>query len=71
MCCAVCLLAVSRSDRQYGCNLRGGEHVGTERDQIKKKQKEYTPTRIPGTAACSKESIALRGAAGLYVTGLT
>ena len=25
LCCAVCVLGMSRSDRQYGCNLRGGE----------------------------------------------
>ena len=60
MCCAVCLLAVSRSDRLYGCNWRRGKHVVTERDQMKTKQKEEytTPRIIPGTALCSKESTA-------------
>ena len=46
LCCAACLLAVSGSDRQYGCNLRGGKNMGTERDQItiimNKKQKTST-----------------------------
>ena len=65
LCCAVCLLAVSRSDRQCWCNLRGGRNRGTERDRLKKKQKyEYTTRTyrylvlrfIPVTAVCSKES---------------
>ena len=32
--CAVCLLPLLRSDRQYGGNLRGGKNSGTVRDQI-------------------------------------
>ena len=37
---AVCLSAVSRSDRQYGCNLRAGGNMGTERDEMKKRKEK-------------------------------
>ena len=38
--------------------------MGTERDELKKNQKEeYTTTLIPGTAVCSKESTAQRDTA--------
>ena len=38
LCCTVRLLAMSRSDRQHGCNLRGGENMKrTERGQSMKK----------------------------------
>ena len=65
LCCAVCLLAVLRSDQQYGCNLHGGENMGTERGQI---NEEKTKRRVHNmyyytwyyrvTAGCSKESTA-------------
>ena len=42
LCCAVCLLAVSRSDWQNGCNLGGGGNTSTERDHLKKKKKTST-----------------------------
>ena len=44
LCCAVCVLAMSRSDRQYGCNLRKKKMSRTERGQIKEKKDEYTRT---------------------------
>ena len=31
LCCAVCLLPMPRSDRYYGCNVRGGANMKTER----------------------------------------
>ena len=38
LCCAVCLLAISRSDRQYGCNLRNNKKH--EEDQERKINEE-------------------------------
>ena len=58
LCCAVCLLAVSHSEGQYECNLRGGKSMGTERDQMDKNQKDEYTTRIPRTAVRLKESTA-------------
>ena len=43
MYCAVWFLAVSRSDRQYGCHLHGGGgHGDRERSTEEKAQDEYT-----------------------------
>ena len=47
LCCAVCVLAMSRCDRQYGCNSRGGtgHEKGRERTITRRKQK-YKHTRL-------------------------
>ena len=55
LCCAVCLLAVSHSNRQYGCNFRGGKNMVIKRDQLNKNQENEYTTRtyrhlVPGTA---------------------
>ena len=48
LCCAVCLLAMSRSDRQYGCILRKQKkkHKDNREKTIKrrKQKEEYTRT---------------------------
>ena len=53
--CAGYLLAMSRSDRRYACNLRGGgKHGDRERTINRRKQKdEYTTrTYIPVSGTC-------------------
>ena len=57
LCCDVCLLAVSRSDRQYVRVKFSWEKRHGDRERSNEEQaKEYTTTDIiPGTAACSKE----------------
>ena len=42
LCCAVCMLAVSRSVGQYGCNLRGGGHEDRERTTSEESKKTNT-----------------------------
>ena len=69
--CAVRLLAMPLSHRQYGCNLRNKKH-DREDNQMLSITDEYTRTyrylvpgvfMIPGTAVSSKESTAHRGTA--------
>ena len=49
LCCAVCLLAVSRSDRQYGCNLRGGGAWGPREINWRKSKNTGTQHVDTGT----------------------
>ena len=63
LCCAVCLLAMTRPDRQYGCNLRENKRRIEREDnpimKAKRRVNTYIPVgawyrMIPGTAVCSK-----------------
>ena len=55
LCCAVCLLALSRSDRQYGCSLRGGGNRAAVRDQTceEKGKRKVVPKNTYYTRYCS------------------
>ena len=73
LCCAVCLLAMSRSNLQYGCNFQEKKKEDRERTIKGTKPTKYEYTRtyipvstgyrmIPGTTdACSKESTVQHG----------
>ena len=45
--CAACLLAMSHSDRQYACNLRGGGGMRIERGQSNEESNKTSDTYIP------------------------
>ena len=50
--CAVCLLAMSRSDWQYGCNVRKSKIIEEDRERgqlIKKARRIHTYIPVLGT----------------------
>ena len=53
LCCAVCLLAMPHSDRQYGCNVRRkkGEEDRDGEDNERTKQKDQY-TNVHSGATC-------------------
>ena len=50
--CAVCLLAMSHSDQQCGCNLRGDKNTGTQRGQSTLKKAKRRVQKHVHTVTC-------------------